>query len=153
MEEFKDEEDEDTEKIFAKLDPRRIITRNLQENSDELTLRESKIWNESTSSSMTVRLNIGTKATSCNILQGGSPVRGGGGRVSKPGKRGTPSKLSFKNKIKRFENVASVGLETGLVGLRQRQDRNLNPNFNLQEVGGGGGTDRYLSRSSLGSSS
>ena len=48
--------------------------------------------------------------------------------------------MSFKSKLKLFENMASVGTANGLVGLGQQSGKGLNPNFNLAAVGGGGRT-------------
>ena len=69
--------------------------------------------------------------------QGGSPIRGGGGRVMKP-KRGTPSKLNFRKKIQIFENRASQGLTRGYFELLSQSGLGLNPT-NLTAGGVGGG--------------
>ena len=53
-------------------------------------------------------------------------------------KRGTPSKLSLRNKIKLFESRASLGTENGLVRLVQRP---VNPQIKLSAGGGGGGAE------------
>ena len=69
----------------------------------------------------------------------GSPLRGGGGKIMKAhSKRGTPSKLSLRNKIKLFEDRASLGTETGLVRLVQWP---LNPQIKISDGEGGGGAE------------
>ena len=86
-----------------------------------------------------VELNFAAKLNLHKILDPiGSSVRGG---VVKPSKRGTPSKLSFKNKLDIFETRASPGLTTGLIELLQQDEIGLNLQINLAAVGGGGGAE------------
>ena len=122
------------ERTFAKLEPRAI---NSQKKSTKFVA--SNIENIRGDLSVNSEPNNATKNYSCNMsLQGESPLRGGGGRILKSQKRGTPSKLSLKNKIKLFETRASVGSRNGLVGLLL-QSVGINPD-NPTAGGGGGGT-------------
>ena len=133
-----DEEDSEDENEAKKKKPRVVknLTRNFPSNTTESLNTITRM-----SKTSFVEPNSAAKIKLHKILDPiGSSVRGGG-RVVKPSKRGTPSKLSFKNKLDIFETRASPGLTTGLIELLQQDEIGLNLQINLAAVGGGGGAE------------
>ena len=127
--------EEGRQEVFAKPTPRVNHSLKILNRFTTPSLETTK-----NDSSVNLKPKLAMENYSCkkSVLEG-SPLRGGGGKIMKAhSKRGTPSKLSLRNKIKLFEDRASLGTETGLVRLVQWP---LNPQIKISEGEGGGGAE------------